>query len=82
MIITSGLRSVSDQERINPSANTSKHLLGAACDVYDPNRDLQQWCVENEDKLDGLWMESFHSTPTWVHFQVISPHSGKKWFLP
>ena len=84
MIVTSGLRSQADQARINPKAPKSKHLIGAACDIWDPKGELMDWCVANEKRLEqiGLWMEHRSATPTWVHMQIYPPKSGKRFFLP
>lgn len=82
MTVTSGLRSPSDQARINPNAPKSKHLIGAACDISDPDGALYDWCKANEDLLAsiGLWLE--HRMGSWQHFQVIPPKSGHRWFFP
>lgn len=84
MTVTSGLRSAADQQRINPNAPKSKHLIGAAVDIYDPDKDLQKWCKDNEQILadNQLWMEDFSATPNWCHFQIFSPKSGHRWFIP
>lgn len=66
----------------------SRHLFGYAADVYDPKKELQEWCKNNEDKLKdiGLWMESFSATPNWCHFQIVPYGSYKEgksiWFNP
>jgi len=66
----------------------SKHLFGQAVDIYDPSKELQQWCEANEDKLKeiGLWMEAFSATPNWCHFQIVPYGSYKEsksiWFNP
>ena len=84
MIITSGLRSNADQMRINPKAPLSRHCIGAACDVSDPNRELQIWIKANVSTLEtvGLWCESFDATANWIHFQIYPPKSGKRFFNP
>jgi uncharacterized protein YcbK (DUF882 family) len=84
MIITSGLRTDADQRRINPKHLKSKHLIGKACDVSDPNQTLQSWLTKNVVMLEiaGLWCEDFSATPSWVHFQSEPPKSGKRFFLP
>jgi LAS superfamily LD-carboxypeptidase LdcB len=98
MKVTSGFRSMQDHLRIykekagkegKPFDQTkvpmkSKHLSGQAVDIYDPAKDLQKWCKENESFLEsvGIWMEDFSATPNWVHFQTVPPKSGKRWFLP
>jgi len=88
MIITSGLRSNEDQQKLIASGRSnaikSNHLLGLAADISDPKKELQKWCLANEKLLEeiGLWMEDFKATETWVHFQAIPPKSGKRWFMP
>jgi hypothetical protein len=88
MTITSGLRSDEKQAELiaqgKSSAKFSKHLAGAACDVYDPNKELAHWCLANEDILRriGLWCEHPDYTKNWVHFQVMAPASGKRFFIP
>ncbi len=84
MTVTSGLRNLEDQLRINPSAPRSKHLLGAACDIADANGDLKRWLIKHLDLLkeQGLYLEAFESCPSWVHFQCIPPASGNRIFIP
>lgn len=62
----------------------SKHLVGAAVDISDPKQVLQKWCFKNIESLKEaeLWMEDFKATPTWCHFQIFPPKSGKRFFLP
>jgi uncharacterized protein YcbK (DUF882 family) len=84
MIVTSGLRSQADQQRINPSAPKSKHLLGAACDIQDTDGSLAQWVKDNMTLMEkiGFWFEDFNHTKGWVHFQVLPPASGNRVFIP
>lgn len=84
MTVTSGLRSAADQARINPKAPKSKHLLGAAVDIYDPTGELKTWLKANPHVLidSELWCEAAEATPTWCHFQCIPPGSGNRWFKP
>jgi uncharacterized protein YcbK (DUF882 family) len=54
----------------------SKHLYGEAGDLVPVDGDVEdfkQWCIDNDDFLRevGIWMEAFHSTPTWVHMQSV-----------
>lgn len=81
MVVTSGLRSQADQARVNPSAPKSKHLIGAAADIADDGS-LKVWLIAHPEVLEraGLWCEQ--GTVGWVHFQVIPPGSGHRWFLP
>jgi zinc D-Ala-D-Ala carboxypeptidase len=84
MIVTSGLRSEADQQRINPSAPKSKHLLGCAADVQDKDGSLREWVLSNLAKMKeiGLWFEDFRYTDGWVHFQILPPLSGHIIFVP
>jgi len=93
MTVTSGLRTMEDHLRIYKAKGItdqkkipmkSKHLYGQAVDISDPNQALQAWCKANETTLTsiGLWMEDFSATKTWVHFQIVPPASGKRWFMP
>lgn len=88
MVITSGLRDPAHQERLIregvSNAKHSLHMAGAACDVKDTRGSLKKWCLENEDLLKriGVWCEHFDYTKTWVHFQILPPKSGKRFFIP
>lgn len=84
MVVTSGLRTLCDQQRINPKAIRSNHLIGRAVDISDPEKKLQQWVLDNESLFEacGLWMEDFRYTDSWCHFQTVQPKSGKRFFIP
>ena len=93
MTVTSGYRSmaehleiyrkkgITDQSKI---PMRSRHLIGAAIDIYDPNKLLQSWILDNVKLLEevGLWCEDFSATKNWVHFQIMPPASGKRFFKP
>lgn len=81
--VTSGVRSMTDQFRINPKAPKSNHLRGAAMDVLDSG-ELKDFINNNIQLVEeiGLWFEDFASTPTWVHMQIFPPKSGKRFFIP
>lgn len=83
MTVTSGLRSQADQARINPKATKSKHLIGAAVDIFDSDLSLTAWLKENNSErlvTAELWAEEGNAN--WVHFQIFPPGSGNRWFLP
>lgn len=94
MLVTSGLRSLADHKRIyaeiakrNGNAVIrvpmgSRHLSGQACDVADRDGSLMAWCRANVPVLErvGLWCED--GTVGWVHFQIVPPGSGKRFFKP
>jgi hypothetical protein len=66
------------------AAPFSRHLTGQACDLYDPEGDLDEWCFAHQDVLEkvGLWMEHPASTKGWTHLQTMSPKSGNRVFYP
>lgn len=87
-VVTSGLRSDEQQLSLIAQGKTnamhSKHLAGAAADIYDPDGLLADWCLSNELSLKaiGLWMEHPDYTPRWTHLQMMSPKSGRRIFIP
>lgn len=86
MRATSCLRSIKDQQRINPKAMGSSHLYGAAVDVGDPNGLLAKWVqsIEGQRRVVecGLWIEDPQYTKGWVHFQIYAPKSMNRYFKP
>lgn len=84
MIVTSGLRSMEDQMRINPKAPRSKHLNGEAADLRDDGS-LYKWLHEHPEVMEkaGLWGEI--GTSGWVHLQCVPFGSWKegkpRWFV-
>lgn len=84
MTATSCLRSIKDQQRINPSAIGSSHLYGCAVDIADTDGKLKAWLVANKNKLVecGLWMEDPKYTSSWCHLSSQMPKSGKRIFIP
>lgn len=84
MIITSGVRTIEDQKRINPRAMGSAHTKAAACDIADPDGALDRWCLDNLPLLTecGLYLEDPSMTPRWTHLQVLPPRSGNRVFVP
>lgn len=88
MIVTSGLRSQAQQDALiqagKSNAPKSKHLTGQAVDISDRDGQLKTWVLLNiQLMIDiGFWFESFQTTTTWVHFQIVPPASGKRFFNP
>jgi uncharacterized protein YcbK (DUF882 family) len=96
MTVTSGLRTVDDMKRIYQAIAQrkglkgpvripmgSQHMKGAAVDIYDPDLLLTAWLKENNSQrlIDAkLWCEEGNSN--WVHFQIVPPGSGNRWFKP
>lgn len=91
MRVTSGYRSIEDHIRIYQAINVplskvplgSKHLRGAAVDIYDGNGLLMKYCKSNSHLLEdiGLWCEDKDPRPR-VHFQIYPPSSGLRFFIP
>ena len=87
LVITSGYRSPSDNERVG-GAKKSNHMLCLACDFKDNDEAFGKWCMANLDLLEkhGLYMESLTATHAgknkWVHLQAVSPRSGNRVFIP
>lgn len=88
LVITSGLRNVAQQDSLiaqgKTKATDSKHLTGQAADIYDPHDLLKDWIMDNLEFIEatGFWFERFGSTPNWVHFQIVPPGSGERFFIP
>lgn len=60
----------------------SKHLLGQAIDIADPGLKITAWLKADPKLLEDaqLWCEEGNTN--WVHFQILPPKSGRRWFLP
>jgi len=84
MTASSCLRSLKDQQRINPKAMGSSHLYGCAVDISDPAGRLAHWLSTNTNILakNGLWMEDPQYTNGWVHLQTYAPKSMIRLFVP
>lgn len=88
MVVTSGLRSNTQQQELikqgKSTASKSHHLTGEAVDIFDSDGSLKAWINNNIPLMEtiGFWFEDFGSTPNWVHFQIVPPASGKRFFLP
>ena len=61
----------------------SKHLSGEAIDISDKDGGLMIWCKSNVAILEnvGLWCEEKDDKKR-VHFQIVPPKSGNRFFLP
>lgn len=83
MKVTSGVRSMEDQMRINPKAPNSAHRTGEAVDILDDGS-LKQFIANNLTLIEelDLYFEDFDHTPTWVHIQTRKPKSGNRFFKP
>lgn len=84
MTVTSGIRTMADQMRINPKAPKSNHLTGHAIDIADEGLKLTAWLkkAEGEALLEKLAIYCEEGNKNWVHLQSIPPKSNRRWFLP
>lgn len=84
LLVTSGLRTVQDQERINSSNPNSAHISGEAVDVSDPDNSIWGFIVGNLPILQslGLYIENKTFPMRHVHFQIRKPRSGNRIFIP
>jgi hypothetical protein len=66
------------------AAPFSRHMTGEAIDLWDPEGDLDEWCLANLNILTtlGLWMEHPASTKGWCHVQTVPPKSRNRVFYP
>lgn len=85
-VITSGYRTEWDQKRIyhpNPPKMGSLHLIGAACDIADPEGHLKEWILKQNKLYEGLdlYFEDFSQTSNWTHIQLYAPKSLSRFFL-
>ena len=65
-------------------AKNSAHKEALAVDIYDPNGSIDEWCIDNQDKLEqcGIYIENPNKTIGWSHWTVRAPGSGKRVFNP
>lgn len=82
--INSGWRPPSYNKAIANAARKSKHMTGEAIDINDDDGDLDQWCMDNLNILEGigLWLEHPSATKGWCHLQIVPPRSGRRVFYP
>lgn len=60
---------------VSYGAKNSAHKKGMAVDIADPKCNLQKailnsLCAQDYIRKQGLWVEHFDYTPTWVHIQT------------
>jgi hypothetical protein len=84
MAVNSGWRPPSVNGSTPGAAPHSNHVRGLAVDFRDRDGVLRSWCLANLAVLQriGIWMEDFQWTPTWVHMQIIAPHSKSRIYRP
>ena len=84
--VNSGWRPRAVNARVRGSAPRSRHVTGEAIDIDDRPGTLDSWCITTAGlaalELAGLWLEHPDSSPTWTHWQVVPPRSGRRVFKP
>lgn len=82
--VNSGWRPLAINQGTANAAPRSKHIQCLACDLHDPEGELDEWCMANQDKLAeiGLWLEHPSATKGWCHVQIVAPRSGNRVFYP
>lgn len=65
-------------------APKSSHKEGLAVDVYDPINAIDNYIMQNQDKLVeyGIYIEAPSSTRSWSHWSIKAPGSGRHVFNP
>lgn len=65
-------------------APSSKHKQALAVDRYDPENEIDAWCLAHPAVLAecGIWIEHPSATPGWSHWQCVPPKSGRRFFYP
>jgi hypothetical protein len=82
--IASGWRPAAINARVPAAVPDSPHVMGAACDLYDPRSTLDDWCMDHTPVLArlGLWLEHPEYTEGWCHVQIVPPRCGSRVFRP
>jgi hypothetical protein len=65
-------------------APSSSHKEGLGVDRYDPDGEIDMWCLANQGVLAecGIYIESPSKTRGWSHWTIRAPRSGRTVFLP
>ncbi len=84
--VNSGWRPPAVNAATPNAAAMSKHMLGQAIDLADPEGDLDDWLMGDIGQAAmarlGLWHEHPAATKGWAHLQTVPPRSGKRTFYP
>jgi hypothetical protein len=83
--LASGWRPKGVNAETSNAAHLSTHIYGCGGDIQDQvDRRLARWCLRHLDVLEGLglYMEDPRWTPSWVHWQIVAPGSGKRVYIP
>lgn len=89
-ILTSGWRPAAYNAQVRGAAVRSLHIVGGACDIFDPEGEIDDFFYGTGGSGFGpdllvahnLWMEHPAATKGWAHFQDSPPRSGRRFFYP
>lgn len=93
MIVTSGYRSLQHHKDIYRAKGItddkiplgSKHLIGCAVDIADPEGALYNWLRNTQEGINCMSKADLYGeleTKGWVHLQSQPPKSKNRWFYP
>lgn len=84
--VNSGWRPPAINAATPNAAVLSKHMLGQAIDLADPEGDLDDWLMGDVGQATmtrlGLWHEHPAATKNYAHLQTVPPRSGRRTFYP
>lgn len=84
--VSSGWRPPQVNAATPSAAVRSKHMTGEACDIYDPDGDLDDFAMTEAGQATLAWCALWHEHPSatkgWIHLQTRPPRSGKRTFYP
>ena len=65
-------------------AARSSHKEGLAVDRYDPDGNIDLWCMNHQQVLAecGIYIEHPSKTLHWSHWTIKAPGSGNRVFMP
>lgn len=85
-IVSSGWRPPDINAGTPGAAVRSKHVICRAVDLYDPDGDIDEWCMTAVGQAAltecGIWLEHPSATKGWSHWQTVPPGSGRRVFYP
>lgn len=81
--VTSGIRSLKDQERVDPNHPKSAHLTGQAVDILDTDGKIWEYVKKNIITMNTLELYAENKAPNdpHVHLQTRRPKSGNTIFI-
>ena len=84
MAVNSGWRPPSINAATAGAAKNSAHCIGLAVDISDPDGKVWAWVLDNLALMKelGFYLEDKRWTPSWTHFGLKKPASGKRIFVP